>query len=118
MTNPNQEIQIEAIVERISLAVETRIQMREADRQRAADEEATESRRRTIGQIPAWIGVLSLIVGPMVGGGVLYAKITNTAEDARDLKARLDAVEGEDRNVAVQLATIKADVAFIKDRVK
>ncbi|MBN8843245.1 MAG: hypothetical protein J0H88_08350 [Sphingomonadales bacterium] len=118
MSGLGDEVTIAAIIERCMIAIEQKRAMEDAAREKA--EAAT--RRWTIGQIPAWIGVLGLLVGPIIGGTIAYARIDarieKTADMAKESKRRLDEGENEDRNVAVQLATIKADVAFIKERVK
>lgn len=118
MSGLGNDVQIAEIIERCMIAIEQKRALEDAAREKIE----AENRRWTIGQIPAWIGVLGLLVGPLVGGTIAYARIDarieRTADIAKENKRRLDASESEDRNVAVQLATIKADVAFIKERVQ
>lgn len=71
-----------------------------------------------LGSVPTWLGVMSCVVGPLVGGGVLYAQIDNTTQLAEKNERRLDQRAADDLNIAVQLATIRTDLAYIKEKLR
>ncbi len=113
MSNPNQDIQIEAIVERVALAVETRIQMREAERARVVGEQAEASRRWRLGQVPSWAVLLITLGTPIAGGGVLFAKINDTGDDVAAAERKIEKLQTERSEIAITVGRIDENVKVL-----
>lgn len=122
MSNVNNDVTIDAIIERCMLAIDQKRQAQEEMRAAIEAEHAAANRKFWGDRVPAWIGVVGLVGSTVAGGGVLYAKIDDAQARSIKNERRLDegdaAASKDAVQLAGQLATIKADVAFIKERVK
>lgn len=122
MSSLGDETTIAAIIERCMTAIDERRASEAALREKISAENAAAHRRFWGDRVPTWVGILFLIVPAIASTGILYAKIDDAQARSIKNEQRLDRRDAEDSKEAVllagQLATIKADVAFIKERVK